>query len=98
MLPGPSIAGLNVNTCCCAQLPASHSQPLFPYTETTPHLPSCRCPQVRQAFGTLQDPSWVVVDAARSVETVQAEIAEESERILSRCEAGVPLGTLWPSA
>ncbi|KAL6777417.1 TMPK1 [Auxenochlorella protothecoides x Auxenochlorella symbiontica] len=54
--------------------------------------------KVRQAFGTLQDPSWVVVDAARSVETVQAEIAEESERILSRCEAGVPLGTLWPSA
>ena len=51
--------------------------------------------RVRAQFEALQDATWRIVDAARSVESVQAEITDEAERVLARCAAGVPLETLW---
>lgn len=51
--------------------------------------------KVRAQFDALQDFSWRIVDASRSVEEVQVEVTSEAEKALARCAAGVPLDTLW---
>lgn len=47
-------------------------------------------------FAALRDASWRVVDAGRSMEEVQAELAEQAMGVVARCAAGgSPLRQLW---
>ena len=55
---------------------------------------------VRQRFQELMEAEgssvpWVVVDAARTIEEVEADVHAHVETVLGKVAAGEPLGTLW---
>ena len=55
---------------------------------------------VRQRFQELMEAEgsnvpWVVVDAARTMDEVEADIQTHAQIALEKAATGVPLGTLW---
>lgn len=46
----------------------------------------------------MKDGTWKVIDAAQPVEIMHKNVAAEAERVMTRCEAGVPLAALWPAS
>ena len=50
---------------------------------------------VAQKFQELKDATWHVVDAARSVEAVEADVTQIAEAALESCRHDKPLQYLW---
>ncbi|GBF89531.1 thymidylate kinase [Raphidocelis subcapitata] len=54
--------------------------------------------QVRAAFASVRDASWVDVDASKGVDEVAAEVLREAVDAVRRCREGQPILALWDRA
>ncbi|KAL3155999.1 hypothetical protein ABBQ32_012988 [Trebouxia sp. C0010 RCD-2024] len=54
--------------------------------------------EVQHRFDGLQDSSWTVLDASRSIEDLQTEVQAAATTAISRCQTGAPLRQLWRAA
>ncbi|KAL0024368.1 hypothetical protein WJX79_005053 [Trebouxia sp. C0005] len=54
--------------------------------------------EVQRGFDALQDNSWVVLDASKSIEALQTEVQGAAAAVISRCRSGSPIRKLWKAA